>query len=173
MVTRAVLLETAVTVSDWFSFVAPVLMPLKRMSVFGKLTTSATFVIGLSVGGSFTALTVSVKAVLAFVTPLPTVSVSSALPDCSATGTMVTVRFVPLPSKKILLTGTSAGFPDAADIDSRKAGVCGSATVKATVIGVSSPVTCPAMAEMEGRAWPDVPPVNARSKLMSELITAD
>ena len=81
MVTKAVLLETAVTVNAWLSFVAPVLMPSKGRSVFEKLTTSATLVTGLSVGGSFTAFTVSTNVSLALVTPSLTVKVMSAVPD--------------------------------------------------------------------------------------------
>ena len=81
MVTRAVLLETAETVSVWLSLAAPVLMPLKAISVFGKFATKATFVIGLSVGKSFTAFTVNTKVSLAFVAPSLTVRVMSAVPD--------------------------------------------------------------------------------------------
>ena len=51
---------------------------------------------------------------------------------------MVTVRLVPLPSKKMLPAGTSARLPEVADRARRKTGVSASVTVNGIVRGVSS-----------------------------------
>ena len=135
---NAVLLETAVTVSVWISLAAPELTPSKGTSVFAKFTTNETLVMGLSVGGSFTALTVRRNAVLRLLAPSLTVRVINEVPNRFAAGTTVTVRFVPLPSKNMLFVATSAAFVDVALNASRKAGVSGSVTVNGSVMGLSS-----------------------------------
>src|SRR2546426_11728617 len=61
------------------------------------------------VGGSFTALTVTTKFVLALYCPSPTATVIVVTPFWLAAGLTVTVRFDPDPPKTMLLVGTSVG----------------------------------------------------------------
>src|SRR2546425_500611 len=64
------------------------------------------------VGGSFTALTVTTKFVLALYCPSLTLTVIVVTPFWLAAGLTVTVRFDPLPPKTMLLVGTSVGLDD-------------------------------------------------------------
>ena len=64
------------------------------------------------VGASGTEVTVSVKVRLAEFTPSLAVTVILLVPNPSATGVAVTVRFAPEPPKTILATGTSVGLLD-------------------------------------------------------------
>ena len=58
------------------------------------------------IGGAFPLPTVRTKLSLAELTPSLTVIVIVVVPDCPAFGVTVTVRFVPLPPKTMLLVGT-------------------------------------------------------------------
>ena len=102
----AVLLDTAVTVSVCVSLVAPVLIPLNAMSVFAKLTSSATLVMGFSVGGSFEAVTTRTKLVVLVARPSETRRVIKLVPTRSGKGVMASVRLELLPLITRLLAAT-------------------------------------------------------------------
>src|SRR5713101_8798501 len=106
----AVLLEEALTVRVWLSLVAPEVIPV-RLTVWLSVPLplgAATLIslIGSNVGGSLTALTVSVKKVLALVTPSLTVSLIATVPFWLGAGVMVTERLVPKPLTTMLLLAT-------------------------------------------------------------------
>src|SRR5206468_3316162 len=94
---------------------------------------------GLSVGGSFTGLTVRRKLVEADA-PLPsvTVSVMAVVPDRLAAGVRVTVRLPPLPPRTTPASGRSAWLEELRVTVRLAAGVSGSLTVKFNVMEESS-----------------------------------
>src|SRR5712691_1677865 len=81
------------------------------------------------VGGSFTAVTVSTKFVLAVSAPSLTVAVIVAVPNWLAAGVTVTVRFAPAPPNTMFAFGTSVGF-DEVPLTVKLPGVSASPTVK-------------------------------------------
>src|SRR6185369_3432422 len=92
------LLDVAVTVSDWVSFVAPLLIPARFTIAEGFASLSTTSEIESSVGGSFTAGTINKKLRV----PLRlfesvALIVMTALPNWSGKGVNCTVRFEPVP----------------------------------------------------------------------------
>ena len=70
---------------------------------------------GLMVGKSFTALTVSVKLRLAAPASFEATSVMRFVPLRSRAGVMVTLRFVPAPLNTMFVAGTSAAFEELPD----------------------------------------------------------
>ena len=105
---------------------------------------------GLSVGASFTALTVRTKLVLLVAVPSVTRRVMSVTPNWSGDGTSVTVRLAPLPSKKMFVLPTRLVLVLVAESVSARAGLSESLMVNATVRGVSSLTCWAAMALMAG-----------------------
>ena len=138
--TRPVLLDTAVTVSVCVSFVAPELMPEKDTVIvaFPLETFVFTSLIGSSVGGSLTALTVTLNDVLAVAEPSFTVRVMRVVPAWSRAGMRVTVRLDPLPSRKIFVLATRTVLVEVAVTSSLNGAVSASETVNGMVRGVSS-----------------------------------
>src|SRR6059036_3519546 len=61
-------------------------------------------------GGSFTCITVNVKAAVVVASPSLKAMVMVALPNSFVTGKTLAVRLLPLPLKVMLLSGTSVGF---------------------------------------------------------------
>src|SRR5258706_10244079 len=88
-------------------------MPLNRTLCGPASSLRVRLLNALSVGGSFTGLTVSGKTVLAML-PLvfETEMVISVEPNWSGAGDTVTVRFVPLIPKMMFGLGTSAGLDE-------------------------------------------------------------
>ena len=70
---------------------------------------------GLMVGKSFTALTVSAKLRLAVPAPFDATSVMRFVPLRSRAGVMVTLRFVPAPLNTMFVTGTSVVLEELPD----------------------------------------------------------
>src|SRR5260370_37784506 len=70
------------------------------------------------------------------------------VPNWYLAGTMVTMRFVPLPSNKTLAFGTKVVLVELAVTVNRNGGVSTSATVNGRVMGVSSLVVWLATAEI-------------------------
>jgi len=85
----------------------------------------------LIVGASLTGSTVTVKVSLSVRLPSLTVTVIVVVPDWSADGVTVTVRFDPLPPNTMPLTGTSDVFDDEALKVRLPAGLSASPTVNA------------------------------------------
>ena len=107
--------------------------------------------IGVTVGASFIALTVTVKVRLAEAIPSLTVKVTSAEPLWFAAGVTVTVRLAPEPPKATFADGTNAGLEEAAERSRLPAEVSASATVNETgPTAESSGVFWLLMAEMVG-----------------------
>ena len=107
--------------------------------------------IGVMVGASFTAVTVTVKVRLAEAMPSLTVTVTSAEPLWFAAGVTVTVRLAPEPPNVTFAFGTSAGLEEAAESNRLPAEVSASATVNETGPSTeSSGVFWLLMAEMVG-----------------------
>src|SRR6185436_14047869 len=138
-VTRAALLETALTSSVWTSFVAPEPTPVK-FTWNCLFSTTVMLAIGSSVGRSFDANTVTENCVVAIATPSLTVSVMSDVPCLSALGIITALRFVPYPLITILLFAISTVFDEFAVTD-KSAEPSGSPTVNGTTTGVSSAMT--------------------------------
>src|SRR2546427_717845 len=92
------------------------------------------------VGGSFTALTVTTKFVLALYCPSPTATVIVVTPFWLAAGLTVTVRFDPDPPKTMLLVGTSVGLDEPLLNVRRSTGVSASATVNGIALVAVSTV---------------------------------
>src|SRR2546426_10004138 len=92
------------------------------------------------VGASLTAVTVSRNDWLAVNAPSLTVTVMLEVPLRLAAGAIRIVRFVPVPEKVILLTGTSVRFVEVAVRVRLLIEVSISATVRGTFSGVSSTV---------------------------------
>ena len=107
-------------------------MPVRLTTTIPESSFVTTLPMGLSVGGSFTGLTVSAKESLA-VPPSAsrTVTVMIATPNCLRAGSTVTVRLDPLPPKLMLFVGTSTGFEEDALSVRLPSTVSTSPTVKA------------------------------------------
>src|SRR5690349_8064200 len=121
----AVLLDATATLRVPLSPEPPTEMPVSGI-VYVVRSTPDRFGIGSSVGGSFTALTESTKESLAVEAPSETVTVITDVPDESDAGIIVSVRFVPAPSKSRFDCGTKPGFPLPALTLRRLAGVSAS-----------------------------------------------
>src|SRR2546422_609575 len=94
-----------------------------------------------TVGGSFTALTVTTKCVLTLYCPSLTFTVIVATPFWLAAGLTVTVRFDPDPPKTMLLVGTSVGLDEPLLNVRLPAGLSASPTVNGIApVGVSTVV---------------------------------
>ena len=108
-------------------------------------------------GRSLTELTVSRKLSL-FVAPFPsvTVSVMVAVPNWSAPGVIVMVRFAPLPPNTIWFCGVRFGFDELALTAKPAGGVSASPTVKArAAVAPSSRIVWLAICEMVGGLFYD------------------
>jgi len=89
------------------------------------------------VGGSFTALTVTTKFVLALYCPSLTLTVIVTTPFWLAAGLTVTVRLDPLPPKTMLLVGTSVALDDPCSRQTPRR------TLRIPTVKPSAAVTCP------------------------------
>src|SRR5882724_6331342 len=105
----------ATTLKIWLSLAAPEPIPANGTVCAEASSLMVTLLIGLSVGGSFTAVTVRTKAVLALLTPSLTVTVMVLVPFWSAAGVICKLRENPLPLKRMLLVGTNPGLEEAAE----------------------------------------------------------
>ena len=107
------------------------------------------------IGGSFTAITVNTKELFtANPSASRSVTVIIAEPNWLVAGVTVTVRFVPLPPKRMFAFGTSSRFDDSPVTTRLAAGVSTSPTVNGIApVGVSSLVTKSAMAEISGASF--------------------
>src|SRR6185503_19671305 len=97
-----------------------------------------------------TALTESTKESLAVEAPSETITVITDVPDESDAGIIVSVRFVPAPSKSRFDCGTKPGFPLPALTLRRLAGVSASAIENETLMAVSSAVDWSTMLAIVG-----------------------
>src|SRR2546423_5128591 len=103
------------------------------------------------VGGSFTALTVTLKLVLAVPVPSLTVRVMVVAPDWLEAGWTLTVRLDPEPPKRILAFGTRSGFEEVPERTRLVAGVSASPIVSGKrPVAVSSLIVWFAIALMVG-----------------------
>jgi hypothetical protein len=106
------------------------------------------------VGGSLTSLTVSTKSVEAVAVPSLTVSVMVVVPLTPATGVSVTVRFAPLPPKRMFPSGTSAVLLETPVTVNVPTALSLSPTVNAIApVGVLSGVDWSLIAEMVGASF--------------------
>ncbi len=95
-------------------------------------------------------MTVRTNELAAVAEPSPTVRVIMVVPNWYLAGTMVTMRFVPLPSNKTLAFGTNVVLVELAVTVNRNGGVSTSATMNGMVMGVSSLVLWLATEEIVG-----------------------
>src|SRR5229473_3173702 len=149
------LLELALTESVWLSFGAPEVIPVRltlTLVLPEVVAFCVTSLMGSSVGGSFTGLTVRTNELAAVAEPSLTVSVIIVVPNWFVAGTMVAMRIVPLPSNKTLAFGTKVVLVELAVTVNRNGGVSTSATMNGMVTGVSSLVVWLATAEIVGGA---------------------
>src|SRR6266496_393659 len=124
-------LEVAVTTSAWFSSGAPAPIPLKLTTCGPAPWFKVRLLIGLSVGASLTARTVTKNELLTLALfPSVTVRVIVAVPERSGSGVTVRVRLFPLPPRTRLLVGMSEGLDDATARERLLAGVSVSLIVK-------------------------------------------
>src|SRR5438093_842952 len=113
-------------------------MPLRLTVVLPGLTFKYRLTMGSSVGGSLTELTVSKKGLLAVSKPSLTVRVMVLVPNWLAAGVIVTVRFAPYPSVRMLAAGARVGLEELAVTVKAEIGVSMSFTVNGTVMEESS-----------------------------------
>src|SRR5438045_6357482 len=100
------LLELAVRISVWASLAAPEPIPVRATVWRVASSLMIRLPIALSVGGSFTGLTVKRKLRIAVSVPSLTVTVIVALPTSLVAGVSWRFRASPLPLNTILALGT-------------------------------------------------------------------
>src|SRR6185436_12631639 len=106
---------------------------------------------GVSTGGSLTALTVNRNELLALPTPSVTVILTVIEPLAFGPGVRVTVRFEPLPPNTMFVAGSKVVLVVKPLTKREAAGVSKSPTTKPMAgVGVSSAVVWLAMLEMKG-----------------------
>src|SRR6266498_3241642 len=147
-----VALERAVTLKVCDSLGAPELMPVSATTCGAAFSRTTMLGSGSSVGGSFTGLTVTMKASLAEApSASATITVIVVVPNWSAAGVIWIVRLVPLPANTMFAGGTRLVLDELPAIIRLDAGVSLSVTMNGTEpVEVSSEVDRFGMGEIDG-----------------------